>query len=73
MIEIIEASAASLIVTDTENAESARAAGAGRPMLVLDDTVTSAASHTPPTVALSPDTPGFLFFTSGSTVCRRAC
>jgi acyl-coenzyme A synthetase/AMP-(fatty) acid ligase/thioesterase domain-containing protein/acyl carrier protein len=67
LVELVDRSRASLVVTDPQHAAIARAVGAGRPVLVLDEATISAALVTEPPAEISPDTPGFLFFTSGST------
>ena len=65
--DIIAVSEASLVVTDVDHASIARAVSAGRPVMVLDDEIITAASTAEPNVEISQETPGFLFFTSGST------
>ena len=67
LIEIVSASEAGLVVTDTEHAATALAGAGGRRVLVLDDATVTRASTAPPVVEISADTPGYLFFTSGST------
>jgi amino acid adenylation domain-containing protein len=64
---ILEDSQAGLIVTNTRNSALAgELAGNAAPLLNIDE-LDAGASHEPPGLFLSPDTPAWILYTSGST------